>query len=468
MSIRKYNHVILVCFDTLRSDCINASPRANGFSNKYGFNFKLKTTALDEVIKQGVYFDNCISAAASTSISHASYFTGLWPKNHGVYEYFNRKLKGQTIFQFARKHGYKTIFQTDFPIILGSYLGFDKGIDDYFIEDEEAAFKNLEKNKDRKTLSFFHFGGIHYPYGFHVYKFGGDDYIKKIEELELRYHISKDDAPHDFHDESNRKKFDMELLSRYKAVLMKMYQQGLYKDIFKLYLEGVNYFFQNRGDNFLKKIKDFADKNDALLVIFSDHGEAWNEESFGHYNSLSDEVLRVPLVFYGKGITQKIEKKLIRTIDVVPTIFNMMEFSPAIRKSMIFDGQPISMSSNFSDRHALAQFWYHGDKNKFIKHQKAIFNKKHLVRPMSTRLMAEVAYGGGYRFYRSYNSAGAIVSQKLEKEKNGIFIESKKTEAVKELETFLNYYNKGKFENSKKINVEERVRQHLRDFGYNV
>lgn len=469
-NMKTYKHVIMVCFDALRSDCINASPRAYDFSDKYDLKFKLYTEELDKIFKKGIYFDNCITTAASTSISHASYFTGLWPKHHGIYEYFNRKLKKQTIFQFAQKNGYKTIFQTDFPIILGNYLGFDQGIDEYFIENEKAALKRLEQNKQNKTLSFFHFGGIHYPYGFHIHKFGGQVYVNKIEELENKYKISKSDSPHDLHDESNRSTFDLQLLARYKTILQKMHQQRLYDEIFKLYLEGINFFFKNRGDEFLRQIRDFADKQDALLVIFADHGEAWDENTFGHYNSLADEVLRVPLLFYGRDLKPGIEKDLVRTIDVAPTLFDAMQFDPADDR-MVFDGKPLFPSVNAEkgvERYALAQFWHHGKKEKFIKHQRAVFAKKKLIKPMSNKLVAEVVYGDDLRLYKSYNVYDTVASRILEQKKSDSYVKVKATFRAAKIEKFLDDYNSDVVNQSKKIKTDSEIKKYLNDLGYNI
>jgi arylsulfatase A-like enzyme len=193
------SHIILVSIDTLRADCINASPRAHSYKNHHKTKTVLKTTALDALLRSSVYFNNCYSAAPYTSASHGAYFTGVWPLHNGVYEFFNRKLQKPTIFEYARKQRYKTIFQTDFPIMLGPYLGHSKGVDHYYIEDEVQAFKKLKSYKNKNTVSFFHFGGVHYPYGFHTLKFGGKDYIKKVEELEKKYHVQHvaSNAPED-------------------------------------------------------------------------------------------------------------------------------------------------------------------------------------------------------------------------------------------------------------------------------
>src|SRR5690606_8582932 len=115
-----------------------------------------------------------------TTASHASVFTGLFPLRHGLYEYYNSKIDQKTVFEYAKDHGRKVTFKTDFPIILGKPLGFTRGVDKYIVEDDEECLTELEKNKYDHTLDFIHFGGIHYPYGFHTLQIAGDDYRQKV------------------------------------------------------------------------------------------------------------------------------------------------------------------------------------------------------------------------------------------------------------------------------------------------
>jgi len=467
---KHYEHVILVSLDTLRADCIESSPIAYNFKKKYKTQIKLNTECLDEIIAGGAYFNNCISAAPVTSVSHASYFTGLWPKKHGVYEYFNRKISKPTIFEFAQKAGYSTIFQTDFPIILGDYLGFDKGVDHYHIEDEAGALGRVIKGGDKKTFSFFHFGGIHYPYGFHTYKFGKEAYVNKIKMLEKKYHVAMDHEPMDIHDESFRNSRDKKLLSRYKAIIKKMYDGKFYDELFNLYLEGINFFIKNRLAKFLKDVKKFVDENNALLVIFSDHGEGWDENTHGHYNSLNDEVLRVPLIFYGKGVHVGKRFDLVRTIDLTPTIINKLSGCDYVGS---FDGADLGVFDKGrlleKKRLALAQFWYHGNPEKFIRHQTSVFKNKRLVKPMKTYLSKETAFGGLNRIFMSYSPAGELLARKNQVKKNEVFVETQSNGKIKELERFLKKYNKIPQLHAKKVkDVTAEIKRHLSDLGYNI
>lgn len=414
MATRKFKHIILISLDTLRADCIHASPRAYQFTKKYQVKSTLQTAVLDNLLRAGRYFNNCISAAPYTSASHASYFTGLWPRRHGVYEFFNRPISQPTIFEYAKQRHYQTIFQTDFPIILGRYLGFTKGVDDYFVENEQRALAALLHSCHGNTLSFFHFGGLHYPYGFHSLKFGGEDYQKKVFDLQKKHRIKLTSAVDDTLNESFRPAADQDLLRQYKRIIEELYRRGKYRELFSLYLEGINYFFKNRFDKFLTAIRAFADRHGALLVIFSDHGEAWDQHAYGHHNSLSDEVLRVPLLFYGPGIRPGIADELVRTIDLAPTILDVLT---GVKFRGHLDGQTLGIFRPAAKKkrtvYAFAQTWLVGDKRKLSDHQQKVLRRKHLTKPLKTFLSCETVYHQQHKLLRWYDRTQNVTADQL-------------------------------------------------------
>jgi len=466
----KFNHIILISLDTLRADCINASPRAYTFRKKYQVDIKLKTDKLDSIMRRGSYFNHCISAAPATPVSHAAYFTGYWPLSNGVYEFFNRKLSKPTIFQLAKKSGYKTIFQTDFPIILGEHLGFNRGVDHYYVEDETAAMKKLFSAKNQKTLSFFHFGGIHYPYGFHNLKFGGQDYVNKVLEIEKKYNISGDGQLEDTLDESYRSLQDKKYLFRYKIIIEYLYKNRHYNELFLLYLEGINYFFKNRFDKFISQLLDFVDSNKCLLVIFSDHGEAWDQDCYGHHNSLSQDILRVPLIFYGQGIKAKVYDKMVRTIDLTPTLLDFM-IGGRIDESM--DGRNLFSTdealSREMDNCAIAQVWQVGDKHKLSKYQQDALKRKKMTKPLKTFLSSEMIYDGEYKFIRNYDKYHNLTKKIFLKKKNDELSQIRINNRLKELVNILNNYNNLLASKGSKIKeISQTVRDDLLNMGYHI
>jgi choline-sulfatase len=316
-----YDHIILISVDTLRSDGIACNP-FRLWSHEYGLSYNLQTPLLDELVRNGAFFANTITVAPYTSASHASLVTGLWPPNHGAYEFLGKPLSVPTIFTAAKEQGYCTILKTDFPVMLGRHLGFDRDVDQYFVEDDDSVVDVISQ-VDR-SCSLIHFGSVHIPYGFHSLRFGGAGYVDKVEALEAEIGHLSDRGPADVLSETYRSTEDLELLLRYKRIIVELYANRQYDRLFKLYLEGIEHFCQTRFERFLSRLSDATAKSRALFVLFGDHGEAYNDETYGHFNSIDEGVLRVPLLFWGHEIKPGLFRSRVRTIDLVPTLYDLL------------------------------------------------------------------------------------------------------------------------------------------------
>lgn len=402
--MKTYDKIILISLDTLRSDAIGSNPYKLYLQN-YKPTQKIKKGELDRIISEGVFFPNTISVAPYTSASHAAYFTGKWQKNNGIYDQFNSTLKTETIFDVAKRQGYDTIFKTDFPLVLGKYLNFLGGVDKYFIEDEAAALNALGDSE--KTMAFFHFGQIHYPYGFHSLRYGGDDYVKKVEELEHKYNITHGSIElEDMAVETFRDKEDLELLYRYKAVVSYLYTHKHDDELFDLYFEGINYFHEHVLNVFLKKLEESLEGQRYLIVIFGDHGEAWSDETYGHHNSSDEGVLRVPLIFKGTDISKaKLFSHRVRTIDLFPTLLEFMGNPVAT-----YDGESLTQYINISgsqpvdrkDRPAFSGVWVNELKD-ILRKTDSIFDGKEMA--IDERISIQYSacmYDGQYKYVRTY------------------------------------------------------------------
>ena len=71
-------------------------------------------------------------------------------------------------------------------------------------------------------------------------------------------------------------------------------------------------------------------KDKTVIIILSDHGtEFYEHKRFDHGFSLYDELVHVPLVFIVPGISGgKIINNQVSTIDVAPTIFDIIGINP--------------------------------------------------------------------------------------------------------------------------------------------
>lgn len=465
-----YEKIVLISLDTLRSDVIATNP-FKLYPKEYGVTVPVNRGKLDDLLESSAFFANTISAAPYTSASHAAYFTGKWQKHNGIYDQFNSKLEAQTLFEIAHQHQYRTIFKTDFPLVLGPYLGLNKGTDEYFVEDTPGALACLRGSK--KALAFFHFAQIHYPYGFHSLKYGGDAYRHKVTELEQKYNIHpgkinlEDMAVESFRDEQ-----DLELLFRYKAIVAHLYRQRLDNDLFNLYLEGLNWFYEHVLNNFLDELLSVLDGQNYLIVLFGDHGEAWNDHTYAHHNASDEGVLRVPLLFYAPDIKPQTYVQRVRTVDVFPTIIEMMEWM-----GHKVDGQSLSdilyHGTQEPDRDAFAAVWVN-ELRDVIRNTDSILSDKHFETDARRSIKYNACLYKGNRKYVKHYKQFVNRSERLENDGREEVFDMSSLGQVKRLEgqnippdisALLDDYNAIP---SQQYAASEQLRKYFKLQGYNI
>jgi len=392
-----YDHIVFISIDTLRSDCIGANP-LKLWPDKYGRLSAPDTGVLDELVGRGAFFANCVSAAPYTSASHASIFTGKWPKRHGVYEFFNRKLSGTTVFTRMQRAGYRTIMKSDFPLILGPTLGFDRGIDTFLVEDDDAYLDAIAAHP--RTVSLVHFGGVHVPYGYHNLRYGGDAYRDKLRALEDAFRPPAS-LPKDQLFETVRGEEDMDLLLRYKNVIQHLWRSERAEEIFGLYLEGIGHFLQYRFAGFMARLDAMLKGQRALIVLFGDHGEEYDADSFGHFNSVAEGVLRVPLLFLGDDVKAGIHTERVRTVDVLPTVLALNGERPSRHQDL--DGASLDAAVRegavYAPRHGFAQA-YVADTMRFVRFQQKLMRDGKKQGALPHLLFKETVWDGDYKLSR--------------------------------------------------------------------
>lgn len=400
-----YRRIVIVSVDTLRADAIEAAPTCL-FTDKFGLAARPSTPMFNRLVEQGHYFSHTISAAPYTSTSHASFFSGRWPLRHGLYEFYNRRLSGPTLFTLAKQRGLRTIFKTDFPIILGDRLGFTDDVDDYLVEDDEGVLDAIAQ--DRPSLSFVHFSGAHVPYGFHNLKFGGSRYRDKIAELGAEIG-GFSDLPADQLLETYRDDEDRHHLICYKRAVEFFYDRKDYRRLMQLYLEGVSFFMRERFDPFMEKLLSLLRGTDSLLVVFGDHGEEYDDASRGHFDSLNEGVIRVPMIFCGRGVVRGQTDTPVRSIDLFPTLLDGLGWRDAAGEidgtslaDIVFGGDGRTADAA---RLAFAQT-YVCDASEFLSFQNRVFAGDNSARHLRHMLYKEGAWLGNNRVIRQHHAYG--------------------------------------------------------------
>jgi hypothetical protein len=471
-----YDAVVLISLDTLRADAVGASPLSL-WPAHYGLEGhpRPRTEGLDRLAREGAFFANAVAAAPYTSASHGTFFTGRWPLRHGAHEFFNRALSVPTVFTYARALGWRTALKTDFPIILGRHLGFDRDVDHYLVEDD-AGFLELAR-RTRPFLGVAHFGGLHIPYGFHNLRFGGDDYRRTVEALEAEvdegFHVPGDQLV-----ETYRSEDDLALLLRYKRVVEYHYSRGHYARLFGLYLEGVERFMRRRFEPFLEELTEALRGSRSLLVVFGDHGEEYDADSYGHHNSLSEGVVRVPVIFHGEGVVPALHTERVRTVDVLPTLLERLlpdgapELDGVSLARSVWGGEP------YPPRRAFCQA-YTSDTAEFVAFQKRLLAEGARPGPLRHVRYKEAVYDGPFKLTRQdfhYTGAGGIFGlQPCERRTRCERFDGQQrprpwSDAVveRELGAQLDAYNALGTAAGSPVELSDELRRQLRAMGYRI
>lgn len=142
----EHPNVVIITFDTTRADHLGT----------YGFSLA-HTPTIDRLAAEGVRFDNAVSAAPITAVSHATIMTGLLPPAHGVRDNGSFALgdAAVTLAERFKAAGYETRAYVSAIVLNRRYKldqGFDVYDDDLWNEKEPKLFM-IRKRPARETIN---------------------------------------------------------------------------------------------------------------------------------------------------------------------------------------------------------------------------------------------------------------------------------------------------------------------------
>ncbi len=162
--------IILIVWDTVRKDHLSA------------FGYERNTTPfLEGIMKDSMVYSNVISVSPWTLPSHASIFTGLYPRSHGAHHVYDSKGQGHdfrgipkdfvTIAELLSEKGYQCIGISANPAYAGKSVNIDQGFD-YFsdelnpscIESSRLDLKNYIVGKLKKLVPVRYYHTLFTPY----------------------------------------------------------------------------------------------------------------------------------------------------------------------------------------------------------------------------------------------------------------------------------------------------------------
>lgn len=282
-------NVILVSLDTLRADYVGA----------YGQ--PLATTPnLDRFAAEGAVVENVYTTYPSTTASHMSMLTGLYPSVHGVYGPTQRVPLGiPMLAELLRARRYRTAAVTE-DAMLAAAVGFPRGFDAYReyksperltnghvkeVVDEALAW--LKENHRQRFFLFLHTYQVHGP---HVAPAAYDVFTAQPAGLKEEFATAR---------------------------------RGYAGDL--LYTDA-------EIGRLLAGLDALGESERTVVLITADHGEELGEHGvIGHGWFMTDPVLRIPLMLRAPGAVVPGVRLggTASLVDVAPTILELAGGAPA-------------------------------------------------------------------------------------------------------------------------------------------
>ena len=287
----------MISLDTLRADHLSI----------YGYH-RNTSPFIDAFAKESVVFENAVAQAPWTLPSHMSIMTSLYPSFHGVVN-TDVRLSDEhvTLAELLRAEGHQTAaFTGGGP--MSEAFGFDQGFDIY-----DHKFTNIERilpkvkkwldtNKSKPFFLFMHCFDIHDPYKppppyntiFHNFTYTGN--------------LNPSGKTFKAASKKNFKVTDEDI-----------------RHFIALYDGGIRYTDEKLGE-FLSYLRDSGLEDQSLIIITSDHGEAFKEHGvFSHKRLYYRPNLHVPLIMRIPNLPKKGIRvnELVRSIDLLPTILDV-------------------------------------------------------------------------------------------------------------------------------------------------
>ncbi|MBU1912759.1 MAG: sulfatase, partial [Candidatus Omnitrophica bacterium] len=321
---RRKPNIILISIDTLRADHLNC----------YGYARKTSPN-INALALKGVLFLNAISLSPKTTPSHMSIMTSLHHDVHQVQMFEDNKPGKRlndsipTLAEILKKSGYVTVAFT-----AGGHMhasrGFDKGFDAYAHNNAiEKVISWLHSNYKKSFFLFFHTYVVHDPYlpPPPYNRMYDSDYSGNIIDSRNRLIKILGD--------------DKEWQSKHKAFWESVNKESLRDvDFLKALYDGAIYFMDETIVKVLiQELKELNIFEDTIIIFTSDHGEAFNEHGNFLHRDIFWETLHVPLIIvYPKIIPKNIKiGQLVRLIDIMPTIFDLL----GLKKHIFMQGESL-------------------------------------------------------------------------------------------------------------------------------
>ena len=304
--------VIVVVVDTLRADHLGA----------YGYD-RATSPNLDRWAKKGRLFEHAHSTAPWTLPSFGSLYTGLFPLRHGagVLEpspegtIRHSSLSARPVAEHLRARGVKTgaVLNNGF---LGAVFGVNRGFTVYdHVPGSADNIRRANVMVDRALTL--------------VDRWGSDPFFLVVHFFDPHLNY---DPPKPFRGTfTTAYKSKMALPIRGLGVLRRDVDTLTEEDrkfVTAAYDEEVAFVDQQFG-RLMEELEFRNLLGTTLVVLTSDHGEElFEHDGFEHGHAMWQELLHVPLVFWGPDVVPGREAAPVSLVDVAPTLLEWLDVEP--------------------------------------------------------------------------------------------------------------------------------------------
>lgn len=303
-------HVILYVVDALRPDHLSC----------YGYP-RETSACIDRVARDGVVFENCFTPATWTRPVAASILTGLFPSVHKVQTRMDRFSSSVSrLPELLQEAGFRT---AAFSAIgqVSSETGFDRGFADFGDLFREPSICEVRGRSSSPSHGLDR--EVTVPLADDVNRFllPWLERWQKDSTFVLAWAVDTHDpySPPEEFDVDGRKYAGDQPLRLYEATEAD-------RDLLVDRYDGEVRYVDHCIGQLVTMLKAQGLYNDTLLIITSDHGDAFYEHGFYSHGTLPfDELVRVPLILKLPGSRWAGRRigELTQSIDIFPTVLGL-------------------------------------------------------------------------------------------------------------------------------------------------
>ncbi len=318
-------NIILIISDALRPDHLGC----------YGYS-RNTSPNIDRIAREGIIFNRAYAQGNWTLASTSTLFTSLHPTSHNA---LSRKRilpkEAKTLIENLKVAGYKTAGFSNSPFFMENF-GLRQGFDYFYtgqsnfiwklhffvigkisnrllmLKDKNLTMQTIswiKSNSSQKFFIYLHYMATHAPY--------------RIPKAYEKIYV-KEDIPDRIYLPSRH---SVEINPAQKENLLDRY-------------DGTIRFVDDEIGKLLDLLQSLDLKENTLLIIAADHGEAFGEHgNWGHGRTLYQETIKIPLIIWYPEIpcNQMVSNELVGLVDIKPTILNIV----GIKQSEIYQGKDL-------------------------------------------------------------------------------------------------------------------------------